>query len=276
MVEIGKKNRLRVVKKVDFGLYLDGEDLGEILLPGRYVPESCHIGDMLEVFVYTDSDDLLIATTETPHVMVNQCALLKVVEVNQAGAFLDWGLPKDLILPYSEQQTPVDAGQSVIVYVFLDESTDRLAASTKLGNYLAETSTWFKPNQGVDLLICGQSDLGYKAVINNSHLGLLFKNEVFTSLEIGKRTKGYIKSMRDDHKIDLALQLSNQDSREALSDKILSYLKNHEGVSTLTDKSPPGEIYRQFSVSKASYKRALGSLYKQKLIRIDKKQITLL
>jgi len=276
MVEIGKENRLRVVKKVDFGLYLDGEDLDEILLPNRYVPESCNIGDMVEVFVYTDSDDLLIATTKTPHVMVNQCALLKVIEVNQAGAFLDWGLPKDLILPYSEQQHPVDAGQSVIVYVFLDESTDRLAASTKLGKYLTETSTWFKPDQEVDLLICGQSELGYKAVINNTHLGLLFKNEVFTPIELGKKTKGYIKSVREDHKIDLTLQLSNQNNRDDLSEKILAYLKSHEGFSTLTDKSPPGEIYRQYSVSKAGYKRALGGLYKQKLIMIDKKQITLL
>jgi len=276
MVEIGKINRLRVVKKVDFGFYLDGEDLDEILLPNRYVPESCNTGDMIEVFVYTDSDDLLIATTETPYVMVNQCALLKVLEVNQAGAFLDWGLPKDLILTYSEQQTPVDAGQSVIVYVFLDESTDRLAASTKLGNYLTETSTWFKPDQEVDLLICGQSELGYKAVINNTHLGLLFKNEVFTSLEIGKKTKAYVKAVREDHKIDLTLQLGNQGSRDDLSEKILAYLKSHEGILTLTDKSPPGEIYNQFGVSKASYKKALGGLYKQKRIMIDKKQITLL
>ena len=276
MVEIGKKNRLRIARKVDFGVYLDGEQLGDILLPNRYVPESCSIDDMIEVFVYTDSDDLLIATTETPHVMVNQCALLKVIEINQAGAFLDWGLPKDLILPYSEQQKPVSVGQSVVVYVFLDESTDRLAASTKLHRFLNETSTWFKPGQEVDLLICGQSDLGYKAVINNTHLGLLFKNEVFTPLVIGKRTKAYIKSVREDHKIDLTLQLSNQNTRDALSEKILAYLKSHDGISTLTDKSPPDEIYRQFSVSKASYKKALGGLYKQKLIMIDKKQITLL
>lgn len=276
MVEIGKKNRLRIARKVDFGVYLDGEQLGEILLPNRYVPESCNINDLIEVFVYTDSDDLLIATTETPHVTVNQCALLKVIEVNQAGAFLDWGLPKDLILPYSEQQHPVSAGQSVIVYVFLDESTDRLAASTKLGKFLNETSTWFKPGQEVDLLVCGQSDLGYKAIINNTHLGLLFKNEVFTPLDIGKRTKAYIKSVREDHKIDLTLQLSNQNTRDALSENILAYLKSHDGVSTLTDKSPPDEIYRQFSVSKASYKKALGGLYKQKRIMIDKKQITLL
>jgi len=276
MVEIGKTNRLRVVKKVDFGFYLDGEQLDEILLPGRYASESCKMGDMLDVFVYTDSDDLLIATTEKPYVQVNQCALLKVIEVNDAGAFLDWGLPKDLLLPYSEQQNPVTAGQSVVVYVFLDESTDRLAASTKLGKYLSETSTWFKPDQEVDLLVCAQSDLGYKAIINNTHLGLLFKNEVFTPLEIGKTTKAYIKSIREDHKIDLTLQLSNPNTRVALSEKILAYLKSHEGISSLTDKSPPEEIYRQYSVSKASYKKALGGLYKQRLITIDKKQITLL
>jgi len=276
MVKIGEKSHLRINKKVDFGVYLDGEQLGEILLPNRYVPQTGKIDDVLEVFVYTDSDDLLIATTETPYVMVNQCALLKVIEVNQAGAFLDWGLPKDLILPYSEQQCPVSTGQSVVVHVFLDESTDRLAASTKLSNFLSETSTWFKTEQEVDLLICGQSDLGYKAVVNNTHLGLLFKNEVFTPLDIGTRTKAYIKSVREDHKIDLTLQLSNQGTRDALAEMILTYLKKHEGKSTLTDKSPPDEIYRQFKVSKARYKKALGGLYKQKLIVIDKKLITLL
>ncbi len=276
MAEIGKKNHLRVVRKVEFGVYLDGEQLGEILLPKRYVPKSCVSGDVVDVFIYTDSNDLLVATTETPHVMVDQCAVLKVLEVSRTGAFLDWGLPKDLLLPYSEQQKPVKPGQSVVVYVYLDTSSNRIAASTRLDRFLHETSTWFKPGQQVELLICSQTDLGYKAVINDTHLGLLYKNEIFTPLKIGQRTSGYIKAVRSDHKIDLSLQRIDQDTRSALAEKILGYLKSHGGISTLTDKSPPEEIYREYGVSKASYKKALGGLYKQKLIMIDKKHITLI
>ena len=276
MVEIGKLNTLTVLKNVDHGIYLDGEHLGEILMPERYVPENCEVGDSIEAFIYLDSADLLLATTETPYVMVGECAYLKVVDVNQAGAFLDWGLPKDLLVPYSEQISPLQIGQSYTVLVFLDESTNRIAATQKLDTYLSEEAQYFKPEQAVDLLIFGKTELGYKAVINNTHIGLIYKNEVFQPLTHGEKLKGYIKTIRPDRKIDLRLQLPGKDARDDLSSRILDHLKNNDGVSTLTDKSSPEDIYENFGVSKKNYKKAIGRLYKKRLIRIEKDKTILL
>jgi len=276
MVEIGKLNTLTVLKNVDHGIYLDGEHLGEILMPERYVPENCEVGDSIEAFIYLDSADLLLATTETPYVMVGECAYLKVVDVNQAGAFLDWGLPKDLLVPYSEQISPLQIGQSYTVLVFLDESTNRIAATQKLDTYLSEEAQYFKPEQAVDLLIFGKTELGYKAVINNTHIGLIYKNEVFQPLTHGEKLKGYIKTIRPDRKIDLCLQLPGKDARDDLSSRILDHLKNNNGVSTLTDKSSPEDIYENFGVSKKNYKKAIGRLYKKRLIRIEKDKTILL
>ena len=276
MVEIGKLNTLTVLKNVDHGIYLDGEHLGEILMPERYVPENCEVGDSIEAFIYLDSADLLLATTETPYVMVGECAYLKVVDVNQAGAFLDWGLPKDLLVPYSEQISPLQIGQSYTVLVFLDESTNRIAATQKLDTYLSEEAQYFKPEQAVDLLIFGKTELGYKAVINNTHIGLIYKNEVFQPLTHGEKLKGYIKTIRPDRKIDLCLQLPGKDARDDLSSRILDHLKNNNGVSALTDKSSPEDIYENFGVSKKNYKKAIGRLYKKRLIRIEKDKTILL
>lgn len=276
MVEIGKLNTLTVLKNVDHGIYLDGEHLGEILMPERYVPDNCEVGDSIEAFIYLDSADLLIATTETPYVMVGECAYLKVVDVNQAGAFLDWGLPKDLLVPYSEQICPLKIGQSYTVLTYLDESTNRIAATQKLDTYLSEEAQYFKPEQAVDLLIFGKTDLGYKAIINNTHIGLIYKNEVFQTLTHGEKLKGYIKTIRPDRKIDLCLQLPGKDARDDLSSKILDHLKNNDGVSTLTDKSSPEDIYENFGVSKKNYKKAIGRLYKKRLIRIEKDKTILL
>ncbi len=276
MVEIGKINNLQVVKILDHGIYLDGEDLGEILMPSRYVPDNCEVSDSLEVFIYLDSADLLLATTETPYVMVGECAYLKVVDVNQAGAFLDWGLPKDLLVPYSEQINPMEVDKSYTVLVFLDENTDRIAATQKLDSRLSEEAQYFKPEQAVDLLIFGKTDLGYKAVINNTHIGLIYKNEVFQPLTHGEKLKGYIKTIRPDRKIDLCLQLPGKDARDDLSSRILEHLKKNNGVSTLTDKISPEDIYENFGVSKKNYKKAIGMLYKKRLIRIEKDKITLL
>ncbi len=276
MVEIGKINNLQVVKSLDHGIYLDGGDLGEILMPSRYVPEDCEVGDALEVFIYLDSADLLLATTEKPYVMVGECAYLKVVDVNQAGAFLDWGLPKDLLVPYSEQINPMEVGKSYTVLVFLDENTDRIAATQKLDSRLSEEAQYFKPEQAVDLLIFGNTDLGYKAIINNTHIGLIYKNEVFQPLTHGEKLKGYIKTIRPDRKIDLCLQLPGKDALDDLSSRIIDHLKNNDGISTLTDKSSPEDIYENFGVSKKNYKKAIGTLYKKRLIRIEKDKITLL
>lgn len=275
MVEIGKINNLQVVKSLDHGIYLDADELGEILMPSRYVPENCQVGDSLEVFIYLDSADLLLATTETPYVMVGECAYLKVVDVNQAGAFMDWGLPKDLLVPYGEQISPLKIGQSYTVLAYLDESTNRIAATQKLDSYLSEEAQYFKPGQAVDLLIFGKTELGYKAIINNTHIGLIYKNEVFQTLTHGEKLKGFIKAIREDMKIDLCLQLPGKDARDDLNTRILDHMKKNDGISTLTDKSSPEDIYKCFAVSKKNYKKAIGVLYKKRLILIEKDKITL-
>lgn len=276
MVQVGKFNRLQVIKQVDFGVFLDGGKFGNILLPKRYVPENTQIGDELEVFIYLDSEDEIIATTEKPKVTVGQCAYLKVTDVNRVGAFLDWGLPKDLMVPYNEQSHPMEVDKSYVVYVYLDDHTQRIVASSRLSRHLREESTYFKPQQAVDLQICGRSDMGYKAVINNTHLGLLFKDDAFKPLRYGSRTKGYIKSIRSDGKINVSLQLPPIQQRELLTEQIISHLQARGGVSDLTDKSAPDDIYRQFNVSKGTYKKALGSLYKAKRILIESDRITLI
>ena len=275
MASIGTFNKLQVVKLVDFGVYLDGGDLDTVLLPRRYVPDGCEIGDWLDVFLYFDSDDLLIATTEKPKVEVGSSELLKVVDVNHAGAFLDWGLPKDLLVPYSEQQKPMQVGYSYVVHVFYDENTDRIAASTKLSHHLDEQPVWFKPKQQVNLLIAGRTELGYKAVINEKYLGLIFREDAYRPLKIGERLPGFIKSVRQDGKIDLLISQSTLQGNHDLSQQILQHLADCGGLSTLTDKSNPEDIYRQYSVSKKKYKQALGNLYKDKKIEISTSAIRL-
>lgn len=275
MVQIGKYNRLSVVKQVDFGVFLDGGDIGNILLPKRYVPSNCEIDDELEVFIYLDSEDEIIATTEQPLVEVGQCAYLKVTDVNQMGAFLDWGLPKDLLVPYNEQHKPMELGKSYVVTLYLDDHSQRIVASSRLSRHLYEESQFFSPQQPVKLLICGRSDMGYKAVVNHSHLALLFKDDAFKPLKYGQSIDGYIKSIRPDNKIDVSLQLPAIQQREQLTEQIIEYLKNNDGVSTLTDKSAPDSIYHQYNVSKGAYKKAIGSLYKAKRILIERDKITL-
>ena len=276
MAELGKNNLLTVVKKVDFGLYLDGGELGEILLPKRYVPDNVEIGDDVEVFVYLDSEDRPITTTEKPLAMVGETRLLKVVAVNRAGAFLDWGLPKDLLVPYGEQAEPMQEGKSYVVHLYLDAVRNRITASSRLHRHLGETSAWLKPGRKVTLLISSRTDLGYKAVVDDHCVGLLFHNEVFQPLRIGDRVTGFVKAIRADGKIDLTLQKAPpQQLRGALSDHILDDLRENGGVSTLTDKSPPEDIYARYHVSKGSYKKALGGLYKKRLIAIEKDRIVL-
>jgi predicted RNA-binding protein (virulence factor B family) len=276
MAQVGKFNKLQVVKEVDFGVYLDGGELDTILLPKRYVPKDCGIGDWIDVFLYFDSEDLLIATTETPKVQVGQCELLKVTDINNAGAFMDWGLPKDLLVPYSEQHKPMEVGYSYVVYVFYDHDSDRIAASTRLQDHLAEESVWVKPKQAVNLLIAGRTDLGYKAVIDNRYLGLIFRGDAFRPLKIGERVAGFIKSIRPDGKIDLLISQATLQGDHALGEDIIRHLKTSGGVSLLTDKSDPDDIYRTFKVSKKKYKQALGTLYKSKRILLAPDKITLI
>ena len=276
MAFLGRYNKLRIIKRADIGVFLDGDQFGDILLPRKYAPESMRIGDEVEVFLYNDSEDRIIATTLKPEAQVGECAYLKVVSGSKFGVFLDWGLPKDLLVPFSEQQKPMEKGYSYTVYLFVDEETERIAASTKLEQHLSVDVSGFKPQQEVDLLIYGKSDLGFKAVINGTHLGQLFEGETFQRLHFGEQLKGYIRQVRADGKIDLMLQLPSELTRDNLSEAIIDHLQQNDGVSTLTDKSPPDDIYQAFGVSKASYKKALGKLYKQRTIMIEKHQITLL
>jgi predicted RNA-binding protein (virulence factor B family) len=274
-VEIGKFNNLQVVKIADHGVYVDGGEEGTILLPNRYVPEGTDIDDWIEVFLYFDSDDLLIATTETPKAMVNSVELLKVIDTNRVGAFLDWGLPKDLLVPFSEQQHPMKEGESYMVYVFHDHETDRILASSKLNLYFEEEPEGLKERQAVDLQISDKTDLGYKALINNQYLGLIFHGDAFRPLAIGERLPGYIKSIREDGKVDLLISQHSSEGDNSLEGQIITHLNASGGESNLTDKSDPDLIYRQFKVSKKKYKNALGALYRRKLIVITREKISL-
>jgi len=276
MANLGQYNSLTVIKQVDFGYFLDGEQLGEILLPKKYADQTTAIGDTLKVFLYNDSEDRIVATTLTPKAVVGECAYLRVVETNRIGAFLDWGLPKDLLVPFNEQQKPMQTGYSYTVYIFVDEETQRIAASSRLEDHLTSDINIFQPQQAVDLQIYGRSDLGFKAIVNGTHLGQLYDNETFQKLYYGEKLKGYIKALRTDGKIDLSLQPAAHIAREGLAGTILQYLEEHQGISTLTDKSPPDLIYQTFGVSKATYKKTLGLLYKNRQIKIEKHQITLL
>ena len=270
MLKIGKFNLLRVTKATSFGVYLDGENYGEILLPKRYVPEGCQPESWVNVFIYLDSEDRLIATTETPRAEVGEIACLKVVAVSHFGAFLDWGLPKDLLVPRKEQATQMKDGQSYVVYIYVDDHTETIVASSRLDLFLNEFNSHFEPRQPVDMMIYERTELGYKAIIEATHLGLVYANEVFQPLHIGQRLQGYIKAIRPDQKIDLMLQLPSPVVQDALAQKILDHLQAQGGTSTFTDKSSPDDIYREFQVSKAHFKRAIGLLYKQQKIVMGK------
>ena len=276
MADLGRYNTLRIIRRSDFGLFLDGENYGDILLPRRYIEPSMDIGDSARVFLCNDSEDRIVATTETPKAVVGECAYLKVVSSNRYGAFLDWGLPKDLLVPHNEQQQPMQKGYSYTVYLFVDDHSERIAASSRLENWLSLEGGDFRPGQTVDLMIYAKSDLGFKAVINNSHLGQLYNNEVFQPLHYGERLQGYIKRRRSDGRLDLALQLPGDEHKDLLGEAIVEHLRNNDGSTHLTDKSPPEAIYQQFGVSKANYKKALGRLYRERRILIEKQQVTLL
>lgn len=275
MITIGKTNKLQVVKQVDFGLYLDGGEHGEILLPARYVPAGSGISEWINVFIYLDSDDLIIATTETPYAEVNQCAHLQVVDVNYNGAFLNWGLSKDLIVPFMEQRIPMKIGKSYTVHIYEDLS-GRICASSKLDRYLNEKSDGhFENDQEVSLLIASRSPLGFKAIIDNTHIGLIHNNDMLASLNVGDRVSGYIKNIRPDDAIDLSLQPHIKQIRNDLPNRILDDLEENGGTSNLTDVSSPEDIFARYQVSKGNYKKALGQLYKDNKITLNDGTITL-
>ncbi len=274
-IELGKFNALEVVKEVDFGLYLDGGEDGEILLPSRYVPEGCQVGDYLNVFLYLDNEERLIATTLTPYAQVGDFACLEVAWVNQYGAFLNWGLMKDLFVPFREQKMKMQVGRKYIVHVHIDEESYRIVASAKVERYLSKEMPAFESGEEVDILIWQKTELGFKAIVNNQFSGLLYNNEIFQQLETGMRLKAFVKQVREDGKIDLILQKSGFQKIDSFSQTLLNYIKENNGRILLTDKSPAEDIYNTFGVSKKTFKQAVGDLYKRRLIRLLEDEIEL-
>ena len=275
MLNIGKINKLNVVKKQGADVYLDNGTSGKVLLADKKLPENCQVGDALDVFVYVDSEGHLAGTTKTPLAQVDDIAWLKVVSLNYVGAFLDWGLPKDLLVPFSEQHHEMEVGKSYLVKVFLDEK-NRIAATTKIDRFIADESVDFEVGQKVSLIIADKTELGFKAIVNNTHWGLLYQNELFQPLKRGQKLDGYIKKIRDDDgKIDLSLHHPGYGKVVSLTDNILIKLKENDGALMLSDKSPPEAIYAAFGVSKKVFKQAIGALYKKQLITLDKNGIKL-
>lgn len=275
MTEIGKFNQLKVSKR-DLNTYLDGGELGDIVLPNAEVPENCQLGDILNVFVYSGVKGQLTATFTKPLAEVDDIAWLKAVSISHVGGFLDWGLPKDLLVPFSEQRYPIEVGHHYLVKIFLD-AHNRIVATTKFEHLIIDESFYFKEGDKVSAIVAERTDLGFKAIINNSHWGVLYTNELFQPLKKGQKITAYIKQIRPDKKIDLILHQPGYGKVEELTDKILAALTaQHDGYLALSDKSPPEQIYAAFGVSKKAFKQAIGALFKQKLIELDKSGIRLL
>jgi len=266
MIQIGQYNTLRVIKEVDFGLYLDGGEAGEILLPKRFVPTGLKEDDEVEVFLYHDSEDRIIATTQKPYAIAGEIALLKVVSQTGHGAFLDWGLMKDIFLPLSQQTTRIIDGESYLVKLYIDERTGRIAATQRIERDFSNDELTVKEKEAVNLIVFQRTDIGYKVIINNKHLGVLHYNEVFRELEIGDKEKGFIKTIREENKIDVSLGVPGYKKVETETDKILRLLSENNGYLPYHDKSDPEEIYEFFGISKKVFKMATGALYKQRKI----------
>ncbi|KOO03391.1 CvfB family protein [Vibrio nereis] len=276
MIKVGQINHLEVVKKADFGVFLDAGDYGTTLLPNRFVPEGTEIGDKLDAFLYFDSDSQIVATTETPIAQVGEWGLMQIEGVNSTGAFASWGIKgKDLLIPFSEQRARFTAGQNVLVYVYTDKASGRIVGTTKFNKLLDKTPPTYTRNQQVDLIIAERSDLGFKAIVEGQHWGMIFKSDVFGKLFIGKKLKGYIKNIREDGKIDLSLQKIGVAKMDDLSERILELLEKKGGYLPLNDKSTPEAIFAAFRTSKGTFKKSIGGLYKQGKIVIEKEGIRL-
>ena len=277
MATLGRRNKLSIIRESAPGLYLDGGELGEILLPGKYIPRDLKPGDQLDVFVYLDSEDRLVATTETPLAVVGEFAVLEVVSLHpRAGAFLNWGLAKDLLLPFAEQDRPVRVGTTVVVAVCLDSKSNRIIASARLKRHLRLEPPHYATSQPVNLLITGRTPLGYNALVEESHLGLLYADNFSVPLEIGQRVKGYVRKIRDDGKIDLSLDAAGYRRVLPLKLQIVQALQGSGCKLDFDDDTSPGLIRANFGASKKAFKQALGSLYKSRRIRFLNPGIELL
>lgn len=275
MIKLGDYNTLKIVKSVDFGLYLDGGNAGEILLPTRYVPKNAKIGDELEVFIYLDQDEKLVATTLHPLAKVGDIACLEVAWVNEYGAFLNWGLMKDLFCPFREQKMRMQKGYHYVVYIKEDEESHRLIATAKVDKYLYSDRPPYKHGDAVDILIWQKTDLGFKAIVDNHYQGLIYEDQIFQPLHTGDRMTAYVDHIRQDNKIDITLQPTGRRQTEEFSEVLLRYLQENEGHCDLGDKSPSELIVDRFKVSKKVYKKAVGDLYRRRLITISDNGIDL-
>ena len=276
MLQIGNYNTLRITKLVSFGVYLDGGDGKEILLPTRYVPKGAKVDDEVQVFIYHDNEGRLIATTLHPKAVVGEFAFMRVKSVNSTGAFLDWGLMKDLLVPFKEQKMAMREGKWYLVYVHLDHLTGRIVASARVEKFLGNVPPEYESNQEVDLLVADDTEIGYKVIVNDLHWGMIYHNQVFQRLEKGERLKGYVKGVREDDKLDISLQPLGYQKVDGISQRILEALQMKDGYLPVHDKSDPEEIYSLFRCSKKAFKQAIGSLYKQHRIRIEADGIRLL
>jgi predicted RNA-binding protein (virulence factor B family) len=271
MINVGQVNNLEVIRKADFGVFLDAGDFGSTLLPKKHAPEGVEVGQYVDVFLYFDSENQLAATTEKPVAQVGEWGLMEVIGVNSTGAFVNWGVSaKDLLVPYSEQRGKLREGSNILVYVYSDKASGRIVGTTKFNKLLDHTPANYTVNQQVNLIIAERSDLGYKAIVNGEHWGMIFPSDVFGKLFIGKQLKGYIKSIRDDGKINLSLQKIGVAKMDDLSTKILDLLDKKGGFLPLNDKSSPEAIFTTFRTSKGTFKKTIGGLYKQGKITIDK------
>jgi predicted RNA-binding protein (virulence factor B family) len=277
MAIIGKRNTLGIVRASQPGLYLDGGELGEILLPGRYIPADLAPKQKLDVFVYRDSEDRLVASTEKPHAMVGEFGYMQVVSVHpQAGAFLDWGLAKDLLVPFREQEFPLRVGDWVVVYVGLDAQTNRIIASTRLNRHLNRDTPAYRDGQPVNILVIGKTPLGYEAIVENAHRGLLYKSQLAAALKIGAKLKAFVRTVRAGGKIDLSLDAAGYKRVAPLTNLIVTALQMSGGKLDFDDDSSPAVIRQNFGVSKKAFKQALGKLYKTRRIAFTQPGIQLL
>lgn len=275
MIKLGQYNTLTISRFVDFGAYLTDGEGHEVLLPSRYVKGDSTVGDEVEVFVYNDSEERPVAVTDKPFAQVGEFAFLQVADVNRYGAFLDWGVPKHILVPFSEQRVKMKQGGVYPVYVYLDHVTNRIVASAKLEKFLGNTYPDYRPGQEVKALVWQHTDLGYKVIVDNLFQGMIYDNEVYAPLEIEQTITAYIKMVRDDGKLDLTLS-GRADLRIAeLADEIIRRLTEHGGTLDITDSSSPDEIKTAFQCSKKDYKKAIGKLYKEHRIRLDDNIITL-
>lgn len=269
MVQLGQYNTLPILRFVDFGLYLDGGDGLEILMPKRYMPEGAKEGDEIRVFVYQDSEARLIATNEHPYATVGQFANLRINSVNQTGAFADWGTSKELLIPHREQAVKMEEGHRYIIYIYIDQVSGRIAGTSKLDKHLGNIPPTYQDGEEVEALIWRRTPLGYKAIINHQHVGMIYENQIFREVRIGERLRAWVKGIREDEKIDLSLQpIGYRQMIDPAEATILKALHNHNGFMPLTDHSTPELIAFELQMSKKTFKKAIGSLYKQERIVI--------